>query len=597
MTNPLVVRAQSREPISYTLRFPEPHSHYIEVEALIPSTDQATIDLMMPIWTPGSYFVREFAKNVENITARTPSGSELIIKSTRKNRWVVEASGSEPIILSYRVYSHEMSVRTNWVDSDFALVNGAPTFITTADLKPRPHDVTVELPPGWSRSVTALPPTPSDQPHSYRAVNFDTLIDSPIVVGNPDIYEFTVDDTPHYLVNVGDHGIWDGTRSAHDVELIVRQQHELWGSIPYDRYVILNLITESGGGLEHKDSTVVMSSRWQMQDRQDYLDWLTLVSHEIFHAWNVKRLRPIELGPFDYEQEVHTRSLWAVEGLAVYYGALLVHRAGLSSRDEYFTSLSNEIRRLQTTPGRLVQTLEQASYDAWIKFYRPNENSRNTTVSYYTKGAVISFLLDAKIRRMTGGTRTLDDVMRLAYGRYSGTHGYTPEQLRATTEDALGIDVDLNPWFDQVLDSVDELDYSEALDWFGLNLTTSDSMETSTAEERIPGWIGLTPRMSDDDLIVTQVTRGTPGFEAGFNVGDEILAIDGYRVRANSWNSRLQQYGVGDEASVLVARRERLLPLRVVFGKKPDTLWKLEPRTVQTNSQGYRVDSWLGERP
>ena len=569
----------------------------MEVEAIIPSADQATIELMMPVWTPGSYFVREFARNLENITARTPSGSELIIESTRKNRWVVKTDGSEPIILSYRVYSHEMSVRTNWVDSDFALVNGAPTFITSADLQQRPHDVTVELPPEWSRSVTALPPTPSGQPHSYRAANFDTLIDSPIVVGNPDIYEFTVDKTPHYLVNVGDDGIWDGTRSAHDVELIVRQQHELWGSIPYDRYVILNLITESGGGLEHKDSTVVMTSRWQMRDRQDYVDWLTLVSHEIFHAWNVKRLRPVELGPFNYEQEVHTRSLWAVEGLAVYYGALLVHRAGLSSRDEYFTSLSNEIRRLQTTPGRLVQTLAQASYDAWIKFYRPNENSRNTTVNYYTKGAVVSFLLDAKIRRMTGGTRTLDDVMRLAYRRYSGTHGYTPEQLRATTEDALGIDVNLNPWFDQVLDSVDELDYFEALDWFGLTLTMSDSVDTPTDEERIPGWIGLTPRMSDDDLIVTQVTRGTPGFEAGFNVGDEILAIDGYRVRANSWNSRLQQYGAGDEASVLVARRERLLPLRVVFGKKPDTLWKLEPRTVQTNSQSYRVDSWLGERP
>ena len=569
----------------------------MEVEALIPSTDQPTIDLMMPVWTPGSYFVREFARNLENITARTLSGSELIIESTRKNRWVVETSGSEPIILSYRVYSREMSVRTNWVDSDFALVNGAPTFITAADLKPRPHDVTVELPPEWSRSVTALPPTPSGQPNSYRAVDFDTLIDSPIVVGNPDIYEFTVDETPHFLVNVGDDGLWDGTRSARDVELIVRQQHELWGSIPYDRYVILNLITESGGGLEHKDSTVVMTSRWQMQDRQDYLNWLTLVSHEIFHAWNVKRLRPIELGPFDYEQEVHTKSLWAVEGLAVYYGALLVHRAGLSSRDEYFTSLSNEIRRLQTTPGRQVQTLAQASYDAWIKFYRPNENSRNTTVNYYTKGAVVSFLLDAKMRRISGGTRTLDDVMRLAYGRYSGTHGYTPEQLRATAQDALEIDANLNPWFDQVLDSVDELDYSEALDWFGLNLTMSESMDTPTDEEKISGWIGLTPRRRDDDLIVTQVTRGTPGFEAGFNVGDEILAIDGYRVRASSWDSRLEQYGVGEEASVLVARRERLLPLRVVFGEKPDALWKLEPRTVQTNSQSYRVDSWLGEQP
>ena len=592
-----VAGTQAVEPITYTLRFPEPHSHYLEVEAVIPTAGRTEVELMMAVWTPGSYLIREFARNLEDITAHTPSGSPLALNSTRKNRWRVATGGADSIVLTYRAYSREMSVRANWVDSDFALVNGASTFVTIAEPIPRPHDVTVELASGWNRSVTALPPAPGGRTNSYRAADFDTLLDSPIVAGKPAVYEFTVAGTPHYLVNVGENDLWDGARAAEDVERLVREQHKLWGSIPYDRYVFLNLITESGGGIEHKDSAVLMTSRWQMRDREQYLEWLTLVSHELFHAWNVKRLRPVELGPFDYENEVQTRSLWVAEGLTVYYGALMVHRAGLSSRDEYFAELSDAIRRLQTTPGRLVQTVEQSSYDAWIKFYRPNENSRNTTVSYYTKGAVIGFLLDAKLRRMTGGARSLDDVIRLAYDRYSGSRGFTPSEFRATVEDALAMDADLDPWFDRVLETVEELEYSEALDWFGIDLALSDSSDAANDDDPTPAWVGLATRADGERLLVTEVRRETPGFDAGFNVGDEILAVDDYRVRANGWADRLDLYRAGEEVSVLVARRERLLRLGVTFGARPETRWELGPRSVQTAAQNYRVDAWLGRRP
>ena len=592
-----VARAQTVEPITYTLRFPEPQSHYLEVEAVIPLAGQTEVELMMAVWTPGSYLIREFVRNLEDLAAHDSSGSPLTLSSTRKNRWRVATGGADSIVLTYRAYSREMSVRTNWVDRDFALVNGAPTFITIADGLPRRHDVTVELASGWNRSVTALPLAPGGRTNSYRAADFDTLLDSPIVAGNPAVYEFTVSGTPHTLVNIGEGGLWDAARAADDIERIVRTQHELWGSIPYDRYVFLNLITESGGGIEHKDSAVLMTSRWQMRDRERYLNWLTLVSHELFHAWNVKRLRPVELGPFDYENEVHTRSLWVAEGLTVYYGALMVHRAGLSSRDEYLAELSDEVRRLQTTPGRLVQTVEQSSYDAWIKFYRQNENSRNATVSYYTKGAVIGFLLDAKLRRMTGGARSLDDVMRLAFERYSGSRGFTPAEFRATVEDALAMDADLDPWFDQVLETVEELEYSEALDWFGLDLAMADSSSAGEDDEPLPAWVGLGTRADGTRLVVTEVRRGTPGFEAGFNVGDEIVAVDDYRVRANGWADRLRLYRAGEEASVLVARRERLLRLGVTFGARPETRWELGPRSVQTAAQKYRVDAWLGTEP
>ena len=597
LASPAVAGTQAIEPITYTLRFPEPHSHYLEVEAVIPTAGRTEVELMMAVWTPGSYLIREFARNLEDITAHTPSGSPLALNSTRKNRWRVATGGADSIVLTYRAYSREMSVRANWVDSDFALVNGASTFVTIAELIPRPHDVTVELASGWNRSVTALPPAPGGRTNSYRAADFDTLLDSPIVAGKPAVYEFTVAGTPHYLVNVGEDDLWDGARAAEDVERLVREQHKLWGSIPYDRYVFLNLITESGGGIEHKDSAVLMTSRGQMRDREQYLEWLTLVSHELFHAWNVKRLRPVELGPFDYENEVHTRSLWVAEGLTVYYGALMVHRAGLSSRDEYFAELSDAIRRLQTTPGRLIQTVEQSSYDAWIKFYRPNENSRNTTVSYYTKGAVIGFLLDAKLRRMTGGARSLDDVIRLAYDRYSGSRGFTPSEFRATVEDALAMDADLDPWFDRVLETVEELEYSEALDWFGIDLALSDSSDAANDDDTAPAWVGLATRADGERLLVTEVRRETPGFDAGFNVSDEILAVNDYRVRANGWADRLDLYRAGEEVSVLVARRERLLRLGVTFGARPETRWELGPRSVRTAAQNYRVDAWLGRRP
>ncbi len=198
------------------------------------------------------------------------------------------------------------------------------------------------------------------------------------------------------------------------------------------------MITEASGGLEHKNSTVLMTSRWRTRSRRGYVDWLSLVSHELFHAWNAKRMRPVELGPFNYEQENYTKTLWVAEGLTSYYGDLLAARAGVITADEYFGELSGMIAELQTTPGRLAQPVEEASFDAWIRYYRPDENTPNTTISYYTKGGVIGFLLDLEIRRASAGSRSLDDVMRLAYQRYSGASGFTSADFRAVVSEVAG---------------------------------------------------------------------------------------------------------------------------------------------------------------
>ena len=571
--------AQSLDPISYTVRFPAPATHYAEVEAVVPADGREAIELMMAAWTPGSYLIREYARQVEAVRAAGSDGETLAVVKSNKNRWRIETAGADRVAVTYRVYCREMSVRTNWVEADFAMLNGASTFLTLADAVPRRHDVRIELPAGWSESVTALPPAPDGRPHSYRAADFDTLVDSPIVAGNPATYAFAVEGTPHALVNLGEGGVWDGPTAAADIERIVREQHRTWGFFPYEHYLFLNLLVEAGGGLEHKDSTLLMTSRWTTRDRRRYLRWLGTASHELFHAWNVKQLRPATLGPFDYEREAFTPSLWMVEGLTSYYGPLLVHRAGISTREEFLEALSGQIETLQTTPGRLVQSVAEASYDAWIKFYRPNENSRNTTISYYTKGAVIGFLLDAQVREATDGRRSLDDVMKTAYARYSGDRGFRPGEFEAVASEVAG--VDLRNWFDRAIRSTDELDYEPALDWYGLEFASD-----ARPAEHATAWLGLDTRADRGRLLVTGVRRGTPGYQAGFNVGDEVLAIDDYRVQPEAWERRLDLYRAGDEVVVLVARRERLIRLDARFGERPLEGWRLRPVGVAVTRAG-----------
>ncbi len=578
--------AQTQDPIRYTLSFPRTSNHYIEVEARLPAAGHTDLDVLMPVWTPGSYLVREYSRNVEKVAASAPDGRALSVSKTSKNHWRVQTGGAREVRLTYRVYSREMGVRTNWVEDAFALINGAATFMTLSDGMARPHVVSIALPPTWKTSISGMPD--GGAPNTFTAENYDQLVDSPIVAGNPAIHEFRAGGKPHYLVNVNEPPFWDVARSVADVQKIVEANLRFWGALPYDKYVFLNVLSESGGGLEHKNSVTMMSSRWSTRTRRRYVRWLGLVSHEYFHLWNVKRLRPVELGPFNYDVENYTRSLWIAEGLTDYYGGLMLRRAGLVSDDEMWDDLSSAIAELQTTPGRLVQPLEQASFDAWIKEYRPDENSRNVSISYYTKGAVVGFLLDAKIRRATAGRRSLDEVMRTALARYSGTRGYTPEEFRQVVDEIAG--ADFNGWLQRALETNDELDYGEALDWFGLRFLTSPA--SRGFGNQIP-WQGLWLRSDNNRLVVAQVRRDTPAETSGINVDDEIVALDEFRVRADQWDARADLYQPGDTVSVLVARRDALLRFDLKIGPPPTDRWRLRPVNEPSAAQQQHLRAWF----
>jgi predicted metalloprotease with PDZ domain len=576
-------------PIRYTLRFPARQTHYVEVEATVPVEKAGPIELEMAVWTPGSYLVREFSRNVEGVNA-SGDGRALTVTKTAKNRWRIDGTTPPRAVVRYRVYGREMTVRTNFVDPDFALINGAATFLTLADKTPRPHEVAIELPSTWKTAITPMPDAPGGAPFRFRAPDYDTLVDSPIVAGTPAVYQFSVKGVPHLIVNVGEAGIWDGQQTVADVQKIVEAATVFWGTIPYDRYVLFNLITEAGGGLEHKNACTIMTSRWKARTRRGYVDWLALVSHEFFHAWNVKRLRPVELGPFDYGRENPTRMLWVAEGLTEYYGTLLAARAGVLTRDEYLAEVGELLTELQSTPGRLTMSVEDASFDAWIRLYRPDENSPNVSISYYSKGAVIGLLLDLEIRRLTNNAKSLDDVMRAAWARYSGAHGYTAAEFRALVSEVAGHD--LSGWLHKTLDTPSELDES-ALAWVGLR-TRSDAPQPPRA------WLGLSPsstpatlRNDGGRLVVKEVRRGTPAFEAGVSVDDEILAIGDFRVTPDSWDSRLEAYKPGDRVSLLVARREQLVRLDVQLAPEPARSLKLEADPAASAEAQQRFASWL----
>jgi len=572
--------------IDYTVRIDPGASHKLDVTASIPTCGATSVEVFMAVWTPGSYLVREFSRHLLSIEARHADGRSVAVQKIAKNRWrLQELDSADRVTLTYQLYAREMSVRTNFVDRDVALVNGAATFITMEQALAEPHTVRLILPPTWT-VYTSLARVNETSDREFVAPNFDTLVDSPIGCGPAVAATFEAGGRTHALVDLGDRGPWDGAAAARDLLRIVETQQAFWTTVPYDRYVFLNCITESAGGLEHASSTVLMTSRWKTRTRKGHLEWLRLASHEFFHTWNVKRLRPAELGPFDYERENYTRALWVAEGVTEYYGDLLVRRAGLCDDREYLTELGAQIEQVQTTPGRLVQPLSLASFDAWIKHYRPDENSPNAAMSYYTKGCVVAFLLDAQIRTATGGARSLDDAMRLAYARYAGPRGYEEGQFRAVVSEVAG--TDLSAWLTRAIDTTEELDYGPALDWLGLRFCA----EAPPPDRPPRAFLGITTKNDGGRLVVSSVRAGSPAATAGVSPDDEVLAIGGYRVRADQLESRLEVHRPGEAAVLLVARREGVMGLEVVLGEPPRPL-KLEPDPEATAGQAGRRREWL----
>lgn len=618
LASPVMAQDPVEPVVLYTVDLTDANRHYVTVTADFPSQGETT-PIMMAVWTPGSYLIRDYPKHVVDMVATDDKGKDLSIRKTTKSRWVVDGTGAvKRVRVSYRVYCRERSVRNNWVDDQYAMLNGAPTFVTSPKLIESPSQVLLRMPDSWKRSATSMKPS-GDRAHQYRAESFHELVDSPIVAGKVEVFPFEVGGVPHALVNVNDQGFWDGSRAIRDLSKIVKAQHEMWGNVPYDRYLFINVIGGGGDGLEHDNSCLLMSGQWTCGSQGSYHGWLSLCSHEFFHVWNVRRLRPRALARYDYENENYTPSLWVAEGVTTYYQDLLLARAGLSEEYQIIGDVSSMVTGLQATPGRLKQSLRDSSHDAWIKHYQPEENSRYNEISYYTKGAVVAWLLDAEIRSATGGAKSLDDVLRQLFKRYAGRKGYTADDFARVCSEVAG--TDLSEFFARSVDSTGELDYQTASDWFGLNIGSvrpgggsaraSENRDAGNAEApraararpggraggRSQSSIGASTRTDTGKIVITSVTPESAADLAGLTIDDELLAVEGLRLEGD-FDTRLSQYKTGDTVKLLVSRDGRIIEVPVKLAERPATgFWSVSITGSDNKTREARRQSWISGVP
>lgn len=591
---PHLALAQSQQAV-HQLSFPNRHNQYVDVSLRVPVSENE-VELAMPAWTPGSYQIRDFASHVENLRVKGSGGKPLSVQKTAKNRWMVATEGEPEITVDYSVWAGELAVNSSWVESDYALLNGASLFLYTSASRGWKQWVQFHLPPEWKRSHTSMLPVGAK--HEYQARDYDELIDSPTLLGNAPDYRFTVAGQEYSLVNQGESQLWDGRKAADDLARVVGSVQALWGNNPLDRpYIFLNVIAEGMGGLEHDNSTVLITGAWQMRYRDDYVRWLALAAHEFFHVWNVRRMRPQALGHYDYDREAYTRELWLAEGFSSYYDNLLLLRSGLITVAEYLSLLADEFHNYETMPGRKVRSAELASFDAWIKHYQPDANTINASVSYYRKGSLIGFMLDTAVRRETDHQQSLDTLMRDMYARYgeggSEAGPYPPGAFERLLESIAGSE--LREVAEQMLTSTRDPEIDAALDWYGLQLDRAPLRTAALLVGRpAPADFGVIWDKDAASLVVGAVLRGSTGAAAGILPADELLAINNTRVTRENIANRLLRLTPGETVNLLLARHDQLLTLEVTTQDAIPDKYQISIKPDITRKQKDRMTSWLG---
>ncbi len=580
--------------IAFTVSMPKPHTHLLEVEILVkhgPGTQAPGEELLvMPVWTPGSYLIREYERNVQGFAAGETSGQPLKWEKINKNSWQIATNGSREWRATYKVYANELSARTNEVNSDHAFWNNAALLMYLQGFLQAPSTLHILAPQPW-KVATGLPPTPGPR-NTFRAENFDILYDSPVEVSNFKMLSFEVKGIAHRIVIDG-FGNYDPEKMRGDVRKIVEAEVELMGGeIPYHDYTfILHLRSSGADGLEHLNSTALGFRRFGFKPEESYRVFWALVAHEFFHLWNVKRIKPDALGPFDYTKENYTKLLWVAEGITDYYTGVALRRAGLISDKEFLIEVARRFQNLQNTPGRLEMSAEDASFDSWIKFYRQDENSINSQVDYYSKGAILGLLLDLEIRKRSNGAKSLDDVMRYLYtDYYKKDRNYTPEDFQRVCESMAGSSLD--QFFAKYVRGREELDYNAALAAAGLRLDTGSEAEDAKSAQN--AYLGADLTQENNRLMVKRVIAGGPAFEQGLNAGDEIIALNNIRANKDFLDARLAEKHPGDPITLTIFRSDDLSTMLIRLGRSPDGPYRIKALDSPAADQKRIYQGWLG---
>ena len=577
------------------------HAHLFSVTLTI-AHPQALQEIALPVWIPGSYLVREFSKNLQELKARQGK-HDVPLTQLDKHRWRADCSADKPLVLTYAVCAYDTSVRTAWLDTSRGFFNGTSLCLQVRGQEKQSHTLELSSTPAtteWS-VATGLTALKTDKKGFglYRADDYDELVDSPFEMGTFWMGRFTAGGIPHRFVVAGAAPSFDEKRLLEDAQKICETAIRFWhgdNSAPFKSYVfMLNAVGDSYGGLEHRNSTALICGRRDLprvgesRASDGYTTLLGLISHEYFHTWNVKRLRPAEFAQHDYARENYTDLLWFFEGFTSYYDDLLLRRAGLIDDATYLKLITKTINQVHQTPGRAVQTVAQASFDAWVKYYRQDENTPNATVSYYTKGSLVALCLDLALRR--DGKSNLDEVMRALWKRCQGGP-MTEDDLRAVLRELGGrsFDTEVTQWVHSTM----ELPLAELLATNGVHIQA----EAPQLAQRL----GL--RVSENHSVqIKTVLRSGLAEQAGMAAGDEWLGLE---VLGQGWRiSRLDDVafymGAETSATALVSRDGRLLRLALELPSRSQgsthrkAARTAAPDTVSlSTSDAAALARWLG---
>jgi len=557
-------------PVRYSIRPANPQAHSFEVSCTVSHPDAGGQRFTLPAWIPGSYLIRDFARHIVAIRAEA-GGKPVRLEKVDKHTWLAAAlrQGQELTVIC-EIYAWDLSVRGAHLDQTHAFFNGASVFLCPLGHEAAPCLVDIQSPAGetyanW-RVATALDPAGEKaggaKPHGfglYRAANYDELIDHPVELGSFTLLCFAACGVAHEVAITGRHNC-DIERLSADLKRICEWQIRFFGEpAPMSRYVFLvTAVGEGYGGLEHRASTALLCSRDDlpyvgmegMPER--YRTFLGLCSHEYFHTWNVKRIKPAAFTPYDLNHESHTTLLWAFEGFTSYYDDLALLRSGVIDRTAYLELLAKTIANVRRTPGRHRQSLAESSFDAWIKYYRPDENTPNAVVSYYAKGALVALALDLTLRQQGHG-HSLDEVMRALWQRHGQTGiGVGEDDIQQIAEDVSGLD--LKRFFTDAVHGTRELALAKLLAPLGVKL--------GWGKAKTP-WLGVKTASEGGNLKLASVFDGGPAQAAGLAGGDALLALNGLRVTASNLDSMLTRCRPGDNVKLHAFRRDELMEFMV----------------------------------
>lgn len=560
--------------LSYVLEMPNPHTHYFDVTMKISNAQSIAkngkVQVKMATWTPGSYLIREYARNIDRVNA-TIAGKSVKATKINKNTWEVDCGTSNEVTVKYSIYSYELTVRTSYLDDTHGYVNGASVFMYVPELMEEKAVLTVKPHASFAKVSTALK---NINGFNYEINSFDELVDSPIEIGNQELLYFDAAGVKHTIAMYSNQPLsYDKEEVLTAYKNVVNAATGVVGEHPCKEYLfIVHHLPGIGGGLEHLNSTTCQTSPAAYSSERAFRGFMGLIAHEYFHLWNVKRIRPEALGPFDYENENYTNLLWVSEGFTSFYQDDLLRRAGMMTEDDYIRYMASTLNSIENTPGEEVQSASESSFDAWIKYYRRNENSQNTTVSYYSKGGVIGLLLNIEILAETNGEKSLDDVMKYLWNEYykKEGRGFTDAEMQKACEAIAG--KSLESFFQNYVWGTTPIDYEYFFNKAGMNVKDDLATESSP-------YFGAFIRGDN----VSYVARGSGAYTNGIYVGDEILEVNGEKFTSSTQFTEGKK--VGDSVKVKVKRSGAEFTYDIPLVRNPAVNYSLSKMSSMTVAQ------------